>query len=111
MKADFDELNKVKDAIIKSVMTSIQSYLATKENETPIFSYGVYHYRLFTENCDFVFYQWKTERCLNFSVGSYIESSFGGKSSEGRWLIKSISYNIEPNEDIMIDIIVEFEPY
>lgn len=111
MSLNSNELNELRDTITKSVMAGIQSYIASRENDVSVFSYGMYHYRLFANGSEVTFYQWKTKESFNFSVGGYIESEFEGKSLEGRWLIKSISYNIEPNEDIMVDINVEFEPY
>ena len=95
-----EEAEKAHEARMKSAGT-----------EVPFFSYGVYHYRLFSNDCDFCFYQWRTDQCFNFSVGDYIESDIIDGRSEGRWLIKLISYNIEPGEDIMVDINVAFEPY
>ena len=123
MKFDFTELRDMIDDILEEYVNSRENAVditAEKAHEArmksvgtevPFFSYGVYHYRLFSNDCDFCFYQWRTEQCFNFSVGDFIESDIIGERSEGRWLIKSISYNIEPDEDIMIDINVEFEPY
>ena len=84
---------------------ALENPTITKEEKAAVID------RLFSDDCDFCFYQWRTEQYFNFSVGDFIESDLIGERCEGRWLIKSISYNIEPDEDIMIDINVEFEPY
>lgn len=123
MKFDFTELRNMIDDMLEEYAHSRKNAVDTtaeKAHEArmknvgtgaPFFSYGAYHYRLFSDDCDFCFYQWRTDQCFNFSVGDYIESDIIDGRSEGRWLIKLISYNIEPGEDIMVDINVAFEPY
>lgn len=123
MKFDFTELRNMIDDMLEEYahsrenavdITAEKAHEARMKSagtEVPFFSYGVYHYRLFSNDCDFCFYQWRTDQCFNFSVGDYIESDIIDGRSEGRWLIKLISYNIEPGEDIMVDINVAFEPY
>ena len=123
MKFDFTELRNMIDDMLEEYAHSRENAVditAEKAHEArmknvgtgaPFFSYGAYHYRLFSDDCDFCFYQWRTDQYFNFSVGDYIESDIIDGRSEGRWLIKLISYNIEPGEDIMVDINVAFEPY
>lgn len=123
MKFDFTELRNMIDDMLEEYahsrenavdITAEKAHEARMKSagtEVPFFSYGVYHYRLFSNDCDFCFYQWRTDQCFNFSVGDYIESDIIDGRSEGRWLIKLISYNIEHGEDIMVDINVAFEPY
>ena len=123
MKFDFTELRNMIDDMLEEYVNSRENAvditaekahearMKSAGTEVPFFSYGVYHYRLFSNDCDFCFYQWRTDQCFNFSVGDYIESDIIDGRSEGRWLIKLISYNIEPGEDIMVDINVAFEPY
>ena len=117
-----DEAKNLKSTSIAGTIKE-RTKTTGEKDKVPIYDYGLYHYRLFSNyedmNDEVCFFQWKSSTLFSFHVGDYIESEYIGED-EGKWRIKSICYDIIPYSNVfesnncvvaMIDIDVEFVPY